>query len=53
MQEKEIHMSIKVVIPKAFCLDVAQCRLGDLFVCLFGFHGISTFVGYSNPFLYE
>ena len=31
-----------------------NCSWVDLFVCLFGFYGISTFVGYltPNPFFY-
>ena len=36
-------------------MDEHQASAVEFFVCLFGFNGISTFVGYlmPNPFLYN
>ena len=42
------QLNINMHIYECYCL-------GMMFVCLFGFYGISTFVGYliPNPFLYK
>ena len=48
-----IRMLIDLIKENGFTLEEARSRI--LIVCLFGFYGISTFVGYllPNSFLYK
>ena len=47
---------LTVAAEESECYNFMECFFNtDLFVCLFGFYSITTFVGYlmPNPFLYK